>query len=298
MPRSISRTFGILMLTIAVQAVLPAQAEPDQGMRYVVPSFIQGAEPELWAEWISAERATTDDDQVEWQLIGDNVRRSYEAIRATAYEYITVRTPGSRELKYDLTETGPRPDGAYYGQSYYDYYYNPPNRTLEDQIEHAKATLLGEVIAVTPGFYEGIPHSLLSVRLDRYEGKSNRAPGYRVAHVAYPVAKFSIGDITFYKGDPRFPTTPDVGDRLLFFSYRLEVLSAETILRAEHDKLAIERTGGSVSAPEKWGLSGFNESIAAIIPAVELLMERDYEFPKLEGRVSLLSVHTKEGQVP
>ncbi len=281
MPGITARAALILMLAAAVQAPLPARAEPGHGLPYAVPSFIQGVQPEQ-TEWISAERATTDDDHVDWQLLGEDVRRGYEAIRTTPYETIMIRMPGQQERELDPYASGPRPDGVYYGQSHHCSFNGPPDETLEDQIENAEAALLGDVIAVTPGFYQGIPYTLLSIRLDRYGGKSHKEPGSPVAHIAYPVAEFTIGDITFYKGDPSFPATPEVGDRLLFFSYRWTALSAETVLRAEHDKMAIERADGSVSAPEKWELSGFDQAVAALIPAVELLVERYRELPRID----------------
>jgi hypothetical protein len=93
-----------------------------------------------------------------------------------------------------------------------------PNRSLVDLVTYSTAIYLGRVQKVEQGFAEGIPQSLLRIKIDE---NLRQAPGARrESHVfvVYPWARFWLGDQPYCTGVVG-THEPRVGDQILFFRY-------------------------------------------------------------------------------
>lgn len=213
--------------------------------------------------WVSAEAATTPDGQINWDLLGESAHQNYLGVLRMTPPLL-AKPPGDQSApQYDPNSSGLRPDCVYYGASYYDSPGHPSDRTLDDVFRNARTIARGRIVALTPGFYLGEPSTLLTVEIER----TFRAPAERfqsdVLHVIYPYARFSIGGVSFCKGDTEFPYRPQVGDRSLVMPFRMPRDKGGSLFLAGPRELIFETGGGRLVLPQRFaaslGSSGFNQ---------------------------------------
>lgn len=124
--------------------------------------------------------------------------------------------------------------------------------SLRDLTENSVGIVLGTVTAIDHGFSLFGPTSLLEIQAEKLKRTRDFAES-EYLYFQYPVAEFEVGGYRFCKTDSRWPAVPQIGDRLLIFSFQApydlsgQVISPdpegfEIILERKKDKtLAIPR---------------------------------------------------------
>lgn len=249
------RPLVLAVLAAALWLQPPLTSADGPPYIYRVPDRIQGLNDGA-PLWVSKERATGPDGHVAWEEIGEKARESYENIKTWPIGSYTNRSAiEGQPPPYNPYVTGPRPDGIYYGVYHFGLR-NVASETLEQQLNNAESLIEGEVIAKTVGFTRRVPITLLSVRVDHFGSSKGLSAETPIAHIFWPVAEFTIGDITFEKGDPDYPAVaPEVGDRILFISAQFHEVVDQTVLRAHPKRMAYGRAGSNVYVPVEWGKS-------------------------------------------
>ncbi|MGH9458424.1 MAG: hypothetical protein ACRD2J_12400 [Thermoanaerobaculia bacterium] len=90
---------------------------------------------------------------------------------------------------------------------------------FREMVASAEDVYVVRVIGASDGFYDGLPASLLHVRVLetwRFSGKFN--PN-RPTYIVYPDASFAIGELSYCRKDHRYPARPESGSRLIIFRY-------------------------------------------------------------------------------
>ncbi len=260
---------------------VPAWSSGNPQVVYEIPERIEGlSEGDIL--WVSKDAATGPDGKVDWDALGEGARESYETIADWPLGYYSDRTPEG--TRYNLYDTGPRPGGIYHGVVHGFGRRNLPAETLEEQLDNAVSLIEGEVVAKQVGFTRQIPITLLSVRVDHFGDTKGLSVDSPVAHVFWPVAKFSIGSIVFEKGNPDYPEIgPDVGDKILFLSAQYHELTTQTALWADPRRMAYGRAGSNVFVPVEWGKAdegeGTSEHIQEVFDEVRIIRT----FSSVEG---------------
>lgn len=93
--------------------------------------------------------------------------------------------------------------------------------TWRDLLKNAAAIYKGSVSAVTPGFYNGLPSSMLAIHINT---AVRQAPGFPSAggtvYVDYSTTEFRIGSERFCMQSPRRDGfLPQAGDEVLIFAF-------------------------------------------------------------------------------
>lgn len=243
----------VALLSAAWLVVVASRADQPAPLVYELRDQIDGLN-QGQTLWVSKERASGTGGIVDWEAIGEHARESYENIRSWPVEAYTHRTAlEGNPRQYDPYATGPRPDGVYYGVVHGFGRRNLPSATLRQQLDNAESLIEGEVVAKQVGFTRGIPVVLLTVRVDHFGSAKGLSADGPIANIFWPAAKFTIGEITFEKGNPEYPEiAPDVGNRVLFLSAQFHELANQTALWAEPKRMAYGREGSFVHVPVEW----------------------------------------------
>jgi hypothetical protein len=215
------------------------------------PAQLLSRDPAAPPVWVSLEGATTTAGKIDWSLLGDQARANFEGVKKNTPSLV-AKPPGDKSPpEYDPDSSGLRPDCVYYGASYYDSLERPADHNLRAVIKNAPAILRGEVVALTPGFYQGEPSTLLTVRVDRVLRQSSKLRrGTDTVFVVYPRARFTIEATTFCKGDSRFPYQPTSGDQLLLFPFRSPEDASGQLILPSAEEMVFETADGTLALPK------------------------------------------------
>lgn len=202
--------------------------------------------------WVSAEAATRDSGQIDWDLLGESAHQNYLGVLRMTPPLL-AKPPGDHSApQYDPNSSGVRPDCVYYGASYYDSPGRPSDRTLQDVFQNARTIARGRIIEMTPGFFQGEPSTLLTIEIERV---LRDAVDSEVLHVVYPYARFTIGGVNFCKGDTEFPYRPQTGDRSLVMSFREPRDKGGSLYLVSPQELIFETASGSLVLPQRFAAS-------------------------------------------
>ncbi len=249
------RWCAVVALT-AIVGQIALQAGGEEG-RVDGKLFYTASEPDQLA-WISAEMATSEDGSIDWDVLSEDVRLSYEGLQTWQPFMIGKNEDGSPI--YDPWESHGIPGfGAYWGPSHRDGISQPPSEALDQLISNARYVVEGVVTSHEQGFFLKEPMTLLTLDVSRMRSPRvddtlpprYRTPMTNVLYVAYPSASFTIGGHGFAKGDPAYPPLPGIGDSILFFVFTLALDVDRLVFRPDADKVLVQSPGGELD-PEHY----------------------------------------------
>ena len=249
----VRRSFMVLVLSGAVSLVVATQGFAvlggEEGGSRTPPTLaakISGSPP----LWVSRAAATTPDGSVDWNLLGEEARKVFENLQAQpTVSYAAAQQAPEMAAVIDLS----RPDGS----NVRWYRYGPSSkeisgsrwRSVAEVARSARAIYLGTVTAVAEGFLDGEVGSLLTVQVDRVVRGSDDFSVTDEVFVYYPYARFSIGELNFWKETPGYPERPAVGDQILVSADRYPPDAAGRVVLPHQDGLFVEQpeeSGGVV----------------------------------------------------
>jgi hypothetical protein len=190
--------------------------------------------------WISATAATDADGALRYDLLPrwrietlEQLRAIERARRANASSHLAT---GDSDCEFFVGEVPIENDDV------------PAISDFMSAVAYARAIFSGKVVTITPGFIDGLPASLLEVRVaDRVKGRDVYASSASI-YVAYPAARFAAGGKQ-YCIRPRFNShMPQIGDDVLVFALRGPADEQRQIARVESRDLLFA-TGSGLRAP-------------------------------------------------
>ena len=202
-------------LSLVFTAILSSQAAHSSP-----PSKIYATHNPSLPVWVSAE-AAEQGGEVDWSLFSEADKRS---------------------LKGFLDQNGEDLNCSIFLSQPYVHRLNPKdNSTFSSLMNNAMAIYAGEITAVSPGFFGGLPSSLLTVRVGEVLRASKLIDVMELL-VPYPVARFRIGRSTFCGGAPD-SFIPTSGDQVVVFVYDPPLDRSRTLVSPLAQELLIETQG-------------------------------------------------------
>lgn len=210
------------------------------GLSFMAPpdSIAEGIPPILWsrhdtskAAWVSLERATRANGEIDWNLFGDLqsaiLKRRVESHKGEGCVSIgsMQKEPMDARIAHDLKELATSSRGIY----------------------------RGTVVASGVGFVDGDPATLLEVQVDETVKPSPEISTDGMLYVAYPVAEFSVGVVRICKSDERLAAVPKVGDSILVLPLSGPLNEEHNLIYPFQQEVMVQRRDGALHIPGKWG---------------------------------------------
>jgi hypothetical protein len=104
------------------------------------------------------------------------------------------------------------------GEFYFDYINLPRRFSLQSAVTAADFVVEGKVTNRAYGFVGGVPGQLL--RVDTISALKGLETPLSQYYIFIPVADFTIAGVHFCKTDGRYPSPPQIGDRVFVFGQR------------------------------------------------------------------------------
>jgi hypothetical protein len=192
--------------------------------------------------WVSAEAAVTKDGEMNYDLFHSPSMRQYREAHAKQYRLTSKENQSdiSWEECFQVERRVPKPPSIK----------GRPANTLDDLVQHSDAIIEGTIVQVTPGFLVGHQTSLVTVQVS---DRLKRSPDFReqeYLYVDYPVAKFTVGGITYCIDNAELPIGPKIGARVLLFPYRKPWDTTGSFLTIEPKQIFIEDLDGKLLEPK------------------------------------------------
>jgi len=193
--------------------------------------------------WVSAEAAVAKDGEMNYDLFQSPSMRQYR--EAHAKQYRLTRKANQSDISWEecfqVVRWVPKPPSIK----------GRPENTLEDLVQHSGAIIEGTIVQVTPGFFYGHQTSLVTVQVSSWLKSTPEFGDQEYVYVDYPVAKFSVGGITYCIDDPDLPIEPTKGARVLLFPYRKPWDTTGSFLTIEPNQVFIENLDGELLKPKE-----------------------------------------------
>lgn len=259
---------GLLLLGIPVGLAIAGRDAP--GVIYMKAG--SRAEP----VWISAEEAAAPEKGgLRWHLFSEsdqgNLRRFMAESERLKEEQ---KSRGARESNLDCpiflsTSEEGRIDPK-------------PNRSFSDLAEQALAIYRGRIEGVSQGFFDGIPSSLLRVRVME-AFRSSKLVAREEVLIPYPFARFKVGASTFCGGSGAL-YQPATGDQVLVFIYDSPLNAARTLIYPRSPELFFQTSAGRfiVPAPLK---ADHDIAVAGSLEGLEKLLRQGPKDRQENGRI-------------
>lgn len=159
-----------------------------------------------------------------------------------AHESATVQRlghPASRGLRSDASDSD-----CDIVTSFDDFGVSAPQASIRAVAVAARAIHLARVVEVVPGFFDGLPASVLRLKID-----DAKSPVPDVL-VVYPAARFTTENLRFCRYDSEYASEPPrVDDTVLLFA-RATADRESTLYVPLPYELIVQRVGKSVEIPE------------------------------------------------
>jgi len=199
------------------------------------------AGPRAEPVWISAEEATVPEKGgLRWQLFSESDQGNLHRFMAE-----------SERLKDEQKSRGVRPsdlDCPIFLSTPDEGRIDPkPNRSFSDLAEQALAIYGGRIEGISPGFFDGLPSSLLRVKVTEAFRSSELVAREEVL-IPYPFARFKVGASTFCGGSAAM-YQPATGDQVLVFIYDPPLNAARTLVYPRSPELFFQTTAGRLIVP-------------------------------------------------
>lgn len=122
------------------------------------------------------------------------------------------------------------------------------NSTLEDLAANSVAVYRGHIQRIIPGFSEGVPQSLLQIKVDETLRQPAEERRLAVLFVLHPWARFWIAGQPFCTGVAPIHE-PRLGDQVLFFRYDPSLSPTLAVFAPELEEVVFERVTGGLTLP-------------------------------------------------
>lgn len=122
-----------------------------------------------------------------------------------------------------------------------------PAQNLGDLLRNGRSIFSGNVEAVEPGFFRGIPSSLLKVKVTKWLRSSVMEEEVDHIYVYHPEAYFSLGAQQFCGRSLGSQVRP--GDRILVFNYSDLSAGQEILVTPREEQVFIETSKGTLILP-------------------------------------------------
>jgi hypothetical protein len=200
------------------------------------------ASPRTEPVWISAEEAAAPEmGGLRWQLFSDSDQGNLRRFVAE-----------SERLKEEQTSRGMRGsdlDCPIFLSTSDEGRIDPkPNRSFSDLAEQALAIYSGRIESISQGFFDGLPSSLLQVKVTEAFRSSDLVAMEKVL-IPYPFARFKVGSSTFCGGSAAM-YQPATGDQVLVFIYDPPLNAARTLVYPRSPEIFFQTTAGRLVVPE------------------------------------------------
>lgn len=204
---------SLLLAPIALACALTAAASPPAPARTPDTFEFQWAGPADPPLWVSARAAADPDSILDWDLLGreqSSFLRGVVEAQQKQVENAGTGQAGASDLSVRPIPAAECKDaililsGDDEGEKI----------AFEKLVDGAQRILRGVVRSVEPGFYTGLPNTLLTVDIEEAVGES-APPDVTRIYLAYPTAHFALGPYQFCLGEKSY--LPAAGERVLFF---------------------------------------------------------------------------------
>ncbi|HEX3070700.1 MAG TPA: hypothetical protein VHX14_19180 [Thermoanaerobaculia bacterium] len=129
--------------------------------------------------------------------------------------------------------------------------------TAHNRVVNAHAIVAGTIRSVTPGFFWGMPGSLIELdNLDKIKLDAWYQDLGGNLYLRLPYAQFVVNGIEYCQASGPGAYIPTVGDRLLVFAYRPPADAAGTFLYAGSREVIAQPSGGTILIPEVFSFLG------------------------------------------
>jgi hypothetical protein len=225
---------GLLLLGIPVGLAIAGRDAP--GVIYMK------ASPRTTPVWISAEEATTPEKSgLRWQLFSESDQGNLRRFIAESERLKGERkSRGAQESDLDCPILLSTPDEGRIDPK--------PNRSFTDLAKQALAIYSGRIEGISQGFFDGLPSSLLQVKVTEAFRSSELVAREEVL-IPYPFARFKAG-ASAYCGGSAGMYQPATGDQVLVFIYDPPLNSARTLVYPRSPELFFQSAAGRLVVPE------------------------------------------------
>jgi hypothetical protein len=145
--------------------------------------------------------------------------------------------------------------------------------TPHNRVVNARAIVAGTIRSVTPGFFWGMPGSLIELdNLDKIKLDALYKNLGGNLYLRLPYAQFVVNGIEYCREPGPGGYIPTVGDRLLVFAYRPPADAAGTFLYAGSREVIAQPGGGTILIPKEFS---FLDDKAATIENVTTIIRSE-----------------------
>jgi hypothetical protein len=200
------------------------------------------AGPRAEPVWISAEEAAAPEKGgLRWHLFSESDQGNLRRFMAESEQLKgEQKSRGVRESDLDCPIVLSTPDE--------DRIDPKPNRSFSDLAEQAIAIYRGRIEGISRGFFDGLPSSLLQVKVTKAFRSSKLVAKEKVL-IPYPFARFKVGTSTFCGGSAAL-YQPATGDQVLVFIYDPPLDAARTLVYPRSPELFFQTAAGRLIVPE------------------------------------------------
>lgn len=199
------------------------------------------AGPRTTPVWISAEEAATPaKDGLRWQLFSESDQGNLRRFIAESERLKKERkSRGARESDLDCPIFLSTPDEGRIDPK--------PNHSFADLTKQALAIYSGRIEGISKGFFEGLPSSLLRVKVTE-AFRSSALVAKEEVLIPYPFARFKAGASTYCGGSAEM-YQPAIGDQVLVFLYDPPLDTARTLVYPRSPELFFQSSAGRLVVP-------------------------------------------------
>jgi hypothetical protein len=190
--------------------------------------------------WISAQEAT-EKGVLRWRLFSEADQRKLRGFLADSERL-------RAEQKVGAAQSAAADCPLVLSASEEERTHPKPNGSLSDLDQQALAIYRGRIESISPGFFDGLPYSLLQVEVTDALRSSELVARNEIL-IPYPFAQFKIGSSTFCGGDPR-KYRPTIGDEVLVFVYDTPLNSDRTLVYPRSPEIFFQTAEGHLIVPE------------------------------------------------
>ncbi len=198
-----------------------------------IPSILWSQHDTNKAAWVTADRATVG-GQIDWSLFGD--------LEAAVLRCAITRGKGKEcaaigTLRKEIVGAGVA-------------------NSLEDLARNSVAVFEGTVIDRSVGFADGIPATLLQVKVDKVVKAGPQlaiAGAGDLLYVAYPVAELDLKGLKLCKSDELLlKEIPKTGDKILALPLAGPLNEDRNMIYLNSQEIFVQKSGGDFDVPQRW----------------------------------------------
>ncbi len=234
------------------------------------------AGPRTQPVWISAEEAAAPEKGgLRWHLFSESDQGNLRRFMAESERLIGEQK--SREVRE------PNLDCPIFLSTSEEGRIDPkPNRSFSDLAEQALAIYRGRIEGISQGFFDGVPSSLLRVKVME-AFRSSKLVAREEVLIPYPFARFKVGASTFCGGSGAL-YQPAAGDQVLVFIYDSPLDAARTLVYPRSPELFFQTSAGRFIVPGPLKTDQ-DIAVAGSLEGLEKLLRQGLKDRQENGRI-------------